>query len=726
MATITKKNITGDIFLLFNNNVKRKAQGALKYDYLVPNGVYEEQWDWDAYFMGMAFASHNAKDAVWLKNWTLNFIINSREDGYTPGCITPKGRDERLNQMKPFLAQGANNASIFLNDYSWILPHYDQLKIVVLYREKNLWNKDLDLGVWYDSMESGADNNVAALNYPKATVVATDLNSYIYCEYLAMATIAKKLKKTKDAAFFEKRAKTIKKNINKFLWDEKDSIYFNVDGRDKSFIKRVSFNCFHPLWANIAPTERAVAFIEKYVFNPEELWSPYGIRTLSKKDPEYNNINMIKPHSNWQGPIWPIATYFYTVSLLNYGFEKRALEITEKITTLCLNDIDKTGGMHENYNAETGEPLAAPNFVSWNLLIPSMKNSVLKQITKNFKDELTFSSQGKKTSLPFIQNPLPKTSVVADGETFQVLVFGGTNARSALVKKQGNNLQIIKILEQQCPMFSTKNVFLSFLANNLDPEITTLAINFAFPVKPVYHNGKLEGELITGTKEHAFEGMVGENVCVEIEAYIKNKTGKSIEVSLANDSICLLLSGLTQDKSEHIGACIVGTGTNVAFFLSPTTAVNVESGYFNKFPQTEPGKKVDEHSLEKGTKLFEKETSGQYLYQYFNYAASNIPGASIKETRDLDMIAANKQHKLSGLALDVITHSASLVACQLAGIVEFSKKDMKFVVQGSLFLKGYKYSEILQKTLTTLIPEYKVSFIHIEDADILGAGKLVA
>ena len=33
------------------SRVLRRANGALPYDYIVPNGVYEEQWDWDAFFV---------------------------------------------------------------------------------------------------------------------------------------------------------------------------------------------------------------------------------------------------------------------------------------------------------------------------------------------------------------------------------------------------------------------------------------------------------------------------------------------------------------------------------------------------------------------------------------------------------------------------------------------------------------------------------------------------
>ncbi|MCX8009161.1 MAG: hypothetical protein N3A54_05700, partial [Patescibacteria group bacterium] len=62
-----------------------------------------------------------------------------------------------------------------------------------------------------------------------------------------------------------------------------------------------------------------------------------------------------------------------------YGFQKEAMQIAESVAKLILSDIEKTGGMHENYDAETGEPLAAPNFVSWNLLI----GNILEEIELN-------------------------------------------------------------------------------------------------------------------------------------------------------------------------------------------------------------------------------------------------------------------------------------------------------------------------------------------------------
>ncbi len=361
----------------FKTGIKRRAQGELPYDYLVPSGVYEEQWDWDAFFMGMALASEIPSEAIYLKNWALNFLHNARSDGFTPGCVTPKGRDERLNQMKPFLAQGAYFASQFLNDFDWLIPYLSKLETIVLYREKKLWNKKYDLGVWFNSMESGADNNVAALVFPNKTVIASDLNTYIYREYVSLSRIYKNLGKQKEAEKLEKRAKEINQHVNDLLWDEKDGAYYNMDSRDGSFIRRISFNSIHPLWGDIAPKDRAEVFIKRYVLKPNKLWSRYGIRTLAKDDLGYNNVNMIKPYSNWQGPVWPIGNYFFIHALLTYGFQKEAITIAKHVAQICLSDIKKTGGMHENYDAETGKPLAAPNFISWNLLVGNMLKETL-------------------------------------------------------------------------------------------------------------------------------------------------------------------------------------------------------------------------------------------------------------------------------------------------------------------------------------------------------------
>jgi alpha,alpha-trehalase len=352
--------------------IKRKAQGMLKHDYLVPEGPYFQQWDWDAFFMGMALSSWIPSEAVYLKNITLNILEMADEEGFCPGCLTPDGPSKTLKHIKPFTAQGAFIASEKLGDYSWIEPYYEKLKKIVLYRQKHYWHEEYGLASWWDAMESGADNNIAIQGYKENTVLAPDLNTYIFLEYKAFANIARSLGYEDENEEFLRKAEQISENINKYLWCREDKAYYTFDTVKKTFIKRISFSSMIPLWARLAPMDRAKVFIEGYMLKPEKLWSDYGIRSLSRDDLDFNQANIIKPCSNWQGPVWPIANYLHCHSLSSYGYKEEALENAQKVIRLCIKDLDTSGGMHENYNSETGEPLAAPGFASWNMLLMNL------------------------------------------------------------------------------------------------------------------------------------------------------------------------------------------------------------------------------------------------------------------------------------------------------------------------------------------------------------------
>ena len=69
---------------------------------------------------------------------------------------------------------------------------------------------------------------------------------------------------------------------------------------------------------------------------------------------DYNNKNVIVPFSNWQGPVWPIANYLYSLALKHYGFDNEVKWLAFTLGKLLAHDIDKWGSMHENYHADTG------------------------------------------------------------------------------------------------------------------------------------------------------------------------------------------------------------------------------------------------------------------------------------------------------------------------------------------------------------------------------------
>ena len=370
----------------------RPAEGFIKYDYLIPAGYYKQMWDWDGFFIGCHLAHQSRKKAEYLKWWVLDFASAIDKDGYVAGCITTKGPRPLMGKfaMKPFLAQGAVIASEHLGDYAWVRPVWEDLRKLVTYRESTQYDSKWGLFFWENAMSSGADNNVALTNDPndKNAILAADLSTFQLREYKAMARLAEKLGEHAEAMGYRAKAEKVRSAMLEHLWFADDSMFFNIRRDNGQAVKHISYSNFVPLIDDILPGDSARKMIRNYLWNADHMRSPYGLRSLSKRDPNYNNVSMIEPYSNWQGPVWINANYLDYIALKRYGFDAEASRLAGRLGRMVLADIRKWGSMHENYNAETGEGLAPTpeqsenhvftGFVGWNLLVEDMLECEVK------------------------------------------------------------------------------------------------------------------------------------------------------------------------------------------------------------------------------------------------------------------------------------------------------------------------------------------------------------
>ncbi len=369
----------------------RPAEGFIKYDYLIPAGYYKQMWDWDGFFIGSHLAQQGKPQ--YLKWWVLDFAGAIDADGYVAGCITTKGPRPLMGKfaMKPFLAQGAVIASEGLGDYQWVKPIWESMRKVIEYRERTQFDAKYGLFFWENAISSGADNNVALTNDPqdKSAILATDISTFQLREYKAMAQIADKLGEPAEAADYRKKAADLKAAMLHYMWFSQDAMFYNIRRDTGKPVKRISYSSFVPLIDNILPEKNAKEMIRRYMLNKDVMLAPYGIRSLSKQDPDYNNAAIIVPYSNWQGPIWINANYMNYISLKRYGFDKEAAELSGILGRMVLADIKQWGSMHEDYDAETGKGLAPTpeesenhvfsGFVGWNLLVQDMLQCEVKE-----------------------------------------------------------------------------------------------------------------------------------------------------------------------------------------------------------------------------------------------------------------------------------------------------------------------------------------------------------
>ncbi len=346
-----------------------------------------------------------------------------------------------------------------------------------------------------------------------------------------------------------------------------------------------------------------------------------------------------------------------------------------------------------------------------------IKNTVIKEITD--------ASLNNPSSFSYLSHPLAFEPLITAEVKFQVLVIGGSICKKALAQKEGQKITILSQEEKPQPNFQSAEDLFTFIQKELDPDVDTLALNFAYPLQPVFREGKLDGTLRSGTKENTFTNLVGKQVGLEIEQHLKDQ--RILHVSVANDTICLLLSGLAQFPWNNLAGGIVGTGLNFAYFTEKNTIVNLEAANFDKFPLSEAAKLIDAESANPGKALFEKETAGAYLYKHFNILSQqkNLSGSPLSSTEELNELAEHDQTEKGTLALNILSRSAALVACQIAGIADFKKSDMTFVMEGSLFWQGFQYKKTVEEQITLLTPHH-VQFILIEQSSLLGAAQLIS
>ncbi|MGI8419019.1 MAG: hexokinase family protein [Candidatus Levyibacteriota bacterium] len=346
-----------------------------------------------------------------------------------------------------------------------------------------------------------------------------------------------------------------------------------------------------------------------------------------------------------------------------------------------------------------------------------------QQIKQNFVDELTKASQNQPSSLSFIKHTLPSKPLLTKG-IVQGIVIGGTNyivSTEQLTTSGKRN--ILKRRTGILPIFTSKQSLIDFFSEHLDQRADADGLNFGFRMEPTYGiEGSLDGIAhASGTKDHTFTGL-DISLGTLIKTVFNDLYGKAILSSVANDTICLLLSGGGYEQ----GSLIAGTGINIGIRHEQNTLVNLELGGFDKFNHSAILRTIDSRTKNPGKKLFEKTTSGKYLSLYFNEKIKELglQFPMIKTSQELSELSQSDQTKAGELARAILKRSAYLLAAAIAGVYEFTEKPHRFtfIGEGSMLWEGWKYQEHIQEQLHLLGISRGVIEIHqIKDSSINGA-----
>ena len=173
---------------------------------------------------------------------------------------------------------------------------------------------------WKDSGEAVVDVDGGAVLKPKALC---ELQGYVYAAWRGMSELYSALGDEARAARLTAKADALFTRFNAVFWNEAEGFYaYCLDGNKKP-IWTIASNPGHLLWSGIVPADRAGRVVER-LLRPD-MWSGWGIRTLTQNNPTYN------PYSYQNGSVWPHDNSLIALGFKRYGFGEQANRVAGDI-----------------------------------------------------------------------------------------------------------------------------------------------------------------------------------------------------------------------------------------------------------------------------------------------------------------------------------------------------------------------------------------------------------
>jgi glycogen debranching enzyme len=174
---------------------------------------------------------------------------------------------------------------------------------------------------WKDSGDSVMYSDGTLVRGPKALC---ELQGYVYDAWLRMAEIYDELDNKRRANRLRRKATLLFKRFNEVFWDETSGFYaYALDG-DKKKVLSVTSNVGQCLWSGIVAPKRAATVVKRLM--QKDMWSGWGIRTLSSDHPSFN------PYNYQTGAVWPHDNGLIALGMRRYGFDAEAAALARDIS----------------------------------------------------------------------------------------------------------------------------------------------------------------------------------------------------------------------------------------------------------------------------------------------------------------------------------------------------------------------------------------------------------
>jgi glycogen debranching enzyme len=277
----------------------------------------------------------------------------------------------------------------------------------------------LDNQSWKDSHDSQLFRDGSEALPP---IAPCEVQGYVYDAKLRAAELAREV--WRDRALAERldaEAEELRRRFDDAFWchDERGGFYaLALDGENRR-VDALTSNVGHPLWSGIALPERVDAIADQLM--GEDLWSGWGVRTMSRRDAGYS------PIAYHNGTVWPHDNSLIAWGLARAGRWREAQRIVRRLIEASRHFDCQLPEVFAGFpRAETPFPIAYPTAArpqAWAAATPVLLLQVLLGLRPDHARQVLESVTPEE--LPSWAGTLRLSGVQAFSRTWNVAVADG-------------------------------------------------------------------------------------------------------------------------------------------------------------------------------------------------------------------------------------------------------------------------------------------------------------
>ncbi|GKU01974.1 mannosyl-oligosaccharide glucosidase [Fusarium langsethiae] len=212
---------------------------------------------------------------------------------------------------------------------------------------------------------------------PSPSELHVDLMSWVGLMTKSLMNIADALGMAEDVDEYKKNLDGIEHNLNDLHWSEKEGCYCDAtidDYEEHALVCHKGYISLFPFLVGLMKADDPkLGKILDLIGDDDHLWSPHGIRSLSKQDEFYNT-----GENYWRSPVWMPMNYLAVSQLQNVAsqegpFQAKAKDLFSRLRKNLVDTVykswEETGFAWEQYNPDTGAGQRTQHFTGWTSLV---------------------------------------------------------------------------------------------------------------------------------------------------------------------------------------------------------------------------------------------------------------------------------------------------------------------------------------------------------------------